>query len=153
MARTKIILLENVAKLGPKYTIKSVASGFARNFLIARNKATLATDKALAQVEALKEKEGQAKVVKYDSFKKEIGKFDDLTVNLTAPANEEGHLYGAIHLEDIASALKDQHKLDIEPSWFTLKTPLKTTGEHLIEIIPDIKVGEKDEVTKAQLKV
>ena len=120
MSKTKVILLQNVAKVGTKYDIKEVASGFARNFLIASKKATIASREALKSLEKWKEGAVKEMALKYDQFSKEVAKFDDLVLTIKAKANEEGNLYGAIHAENIAEGLLKDFSLNIDFNYNTL---------------------------------
>ena len=155
MAYTKVILLARVAKLGPKYTVKNVSSGYARNFLFPQGKATLATAKELARFEMLKEKEEKTKTIKYELFKKAILEFEKLVLVLKAETNEEGHLYGAIHAQEITEALKKDHGFDIDSTWLVLKTPIKEVGEYMIEIVPSLETNKEkgEKKIKAEIKV
>ncbi len=150
MSKTKVILLENVSKMGTKHEVKEVASGYARNFLLPNRKAILATESNLAQVERWQANTLKEAAIQYDLFKKEIDKFADLTVTITAPANTEGHLYGSIHETDITEALEREHRLKVDPVWIKLSKPIKAVGDHQVKITPDL---EQDKEISVEIKV
>lgn len=141
MATAKVILLDNVAKLGRKYDVKDVPAGFARNFLIPQNKAMLATKGSLGQVSKWQEEAKEERNKAYEAFGKEADKLKGIVVELKAKANEEGHLYGAIHPEDVVEKISTDQGLLVDPSWLSLPASIKELGDY------EVTVGEgKDKI-------
>lgn len=153
MSKTKIILLQNVAKVGTKYDIKEVASGYARNFLIASKKAVLATKEALKLLDKWKENASREMVIKYEEFQKQLSKFDDLVLVIKSKANEDGHLYGAVHAEDIADLLAKDYSLNIDSHWLKLSSAIKSLGDYEIIIKPSTPGGVEEGQAVLKLKV
>ncbi len=147
MATTKVVLLDNVAKLGRKYDVKEVAAGYARNFLLPNNKAVLATKGVIENLDTLKTQLEADKNVAWKEFVKNTEKLEGQVIELTVKANEEGHLYGAIHPENVAEKIKADYGLSVEPEWLVMSNSIKETGEHKIII------GEGEDKITITLKV
>jgi large subunit ribosomal protein L9 len=134
----KVILTKDVAKVGRRHEVKELADGFARNFIIARGLGVLATEKNLAKLKA----EHVEKAVQGDLLDKLVSGLSNKVVKLEAKASDKGHLFASIHLAQILQALKDQHRIEIPESMVILPEPLKTVGEHHIQIKTPHSKGE-----------
>lgn len=131
---TKVILTQNVSKIGKKGDIVDVARGHARNFLVSKGFARMTTDKD-AQI-ALRKKEtiasereeelARLKDVKERLFKKHIA--------LTIPGNAKGTLYRAATLEDVTDALFSTYGIDIPVSCIRMET-IKAAGSHVFKVV------------------
>lgn len=131
----KVILLQDVAKLGRKYEIKDVNDGFARNFLLGQGKAWPATPDNLARIKEFKKHQNQQAEKTISSakdFLTLLGVEKSLTIKVKA--NEGGHLFAAIHKKEIISEIKKQFNLDLEEKLLDLPEPLKQLGEHKINL-------------------
>lgn len=149
MATVKIILTETVPKLGTTGSVKEVAAGYARNFLLVNNKAVLATPDAISQAEKNQDRLAKEGEVRYQLFQKEIDKLKDVVLEIPTKANKAGHLYGSIQAEDIAGLLLQKYKLVVDASWIKLpETTIKSTGEYLIKISLDNKEDKDDPAIK-----
>lgn len=130
----KIILLKDVSKLGKKYDVKDVSSGHALNLLIPQGLATVATKEAIIRSQTERAKlEGERKIHE-DLLIKNIKDLDDVTITIVGKANDKGHLFAGIHKEAIVEELSKQTKLQVDPSFIQLEHPLKTVGEHIVEV-------------------
>ncbi|MBD3238751.1 MAG: 50S ribosomal protein L9 [Candidatus Moranbacteria bacterium] len=128
----QVVLQQDVNKLGRKGDIVSVKDGFARNFLLPKLKAKLATLKAVAQAEKLKqerEKEEQAKIKIYRETAKKI---QGRSFVVTAKAKDQ-KLFGSIKTQDITDLLAEE-KHDIPPQAIQLAEPIKLIGKYEIKI-------------------
>jgi large subunit ribosomal protein L9 len=104
----EIILLERVRGLGKIGDIVKVKPGFARNFLIPQQKATMATKVNLEAFE-VRRKELEAKDASLISKANELAKqVSELSLTLTARVSDEGRLYGSITARDIAHAIQEK---------------------------------------------
>jgi large subunit ribosomal protein L9 len=130
----KVILLKDVPKIGRKYETKNVSDGHATNFLIPKGLAEVATGGALKRVENLKVQEGEEKKVKEDLLMKNLDDISGVTVEMIEKANEQGHLFAGIHSDEIIPALKEQTHLEVLPEHIILDKPIKTVGEHDIQV-------------------
>ena len=129
-----MILNEDVPKLGHKYDVKNVSSGYARNFLLPRKMAQLASDKAVKTVEALKKQHAQELEVHRDILEKNINSLDGIRISVEEKANEKGHLFSIIHPEEIGRILKEKNHIDIPAKLIETERPIKAIGEHKIRV-------------------
>lgn len=129
----KIILKEDVKNLGEIGTIKNVADGYARNYLLPRNLAVEANEKSVKQFEHLKNQI----LAKAGKIKKSS---DDLAAQLSstqltieAQAGEEDKLFGSITTTDIAEALSKQG-IEVDKRKIAIEAPIKRLGTHNITV-------------------
>ena len=130
----QVILLSDVPKIGRKFEVKNVSDGYATNFLFPRKLAEKATPERLARVEERSKQLETQREVNLALLQKNLAALKSSHVHLAARANEQGHLYEGIHQEVIAEALKAQHRIDLDPNFLKLEHPLKSVGEHVVEV-------------------
>ena len=130
----KVILHKDIAKLGKKYDVKSVADGYALNFLIPNGFAEVATPTSELKLEALKAEAGAQAKIQADLLEKNLHEIEGKTVVIKAKASEQGHLFGSIHKEDLVDAIKAQIHGDILTDFIDLPKPIKTIGDHEVVI-------------------
>jgi large subunit ribosomal protein L9 len=129
----KVILKQDVDKLGKAGDVVKVASGYGRNFLIPKKMAVEATPGNIKIVEL--ENLAQARRDRRDRdaaglVAKEIAK---LTINVRQKAGEGGSLYGSVTAIDIAEGLA-AHKIEVDKRKIQLDEPIKTIGEYQVPI-------------------
>ncbi len=130
----KIILLKDVAKLGRKYDTKTVSDGHAINLLIPQGLAIAATRDAVKRIESIKASTEGDRKIQEELLVKNIEGLNDATITITGKANEKGHLFAGLHKEVIAEEIQKQTRLQVDPSFIQLEHPLKTVGEHVLEV-------------------
>ncbi len=130
----KVILKQDIANMGQKYDIKNVSDGYARNFLIPRKLAEIATDKATKNIGALKKVHDAKAKVQEDLIAKNIDDLNGLTIEIKEKTNEKGHLFAGIHKDEIVSKIREQTQLEILPNFIELEDPIKEIGEYDISI-------------------
>ncbi len=130
----KVILKQDIANMGQKYDIKNVSDGYARNFLIPRKLAEIATDKAIKNIGALKKVHDAKAKVQEDLIAKNIDDLNGLTIEIKEKTNEKGHLFAGIHKDEIVSKIREQTQLEILPNFIELEDPIKEIGEYDISI-------------------
>lgn len=130
----KIVLLNDVPKVGQKNDVKDVSDGYALNFLIPQGLAETATEKSLKRIELIKKQEAEEKKIRQDLLLKNFGDLKGIRVEMEATANDKDHLFAAIHPKEIAVAVKKQTRLDVEPEFIKIDEPIKTVGEHQIKV-------------------
>ena len=134
----KVILLTDIAKVGRKYEIKEVSSGYAQNFLFPRKLAEIANKSKSKNAEILmKRGEGERKLQE-ELLDKNIDALKDVQIQMSGKANKEGHLFQGIHKEEIAETLRKEAKIDIHADMIELQHPIKAVGDHEITV----KAGE-----------
>ena len=130
----KVILLENLAKIGSIGEIIDVKRGFARNFLISNKKALYASKENIKEVEKIKaelnkkdlEKKKNAKQI-YESLKNKIYEVKKLTT-------ENKDLYGSIKPTEISKIINQTDKIDVKPSLIQPLNEIKSLGTFKVKI-------------------
>lgn len=141
----KIILLEDVSKLGKAGDIVKASDGYARNMLIPKGLAKEATPGNIKAAEAKK----AALVAEREENRKEAeilkGKLEKVEIKIKSKGGEGGRLFGAVTNVDIANAIKDQLGVDIDKKKISLPQPIKTAGKHsaVASLFTEIKVDLK----------
>ncbi|UCG21072.1 MAG: 50S ribosomal protein L9 [Deltaproteobacteria bacterium] len=129
----KVILKEDIPKLGRMGETVQVARGYGRNYLIPQGKAIQATSKNLKALEH----ERMLIQRKVDLARKDAeglaGKISGLTLTLTRKVVEEDKLYGSVSVSDISQALEEAG-VEIERKLIKLDEPIKSLGEFQVSI-------------------
>lgn len=129
----KIILTNRVANLGHPWDVKDVKKGYAMNYLFPRQLAVPASAHMLKRAEKLQiERVKKMEEVKANAAEM-ANKMKDLVLNFKEKAKDE-KLYGSIAEKDIAEALVDQHKMEIEKSMVKMEEHIKSLGEHRVKL-------------------
>src|SRR5919198_1429038 len=130
----KVLLNESVKNVGTAGEIKEVKDGFARNFLIPRGLATIATSGAVKQADAHRQAEERREAKNLSANQALGAKVGAITVPLRARVGEQGRLYGAITSADIATALAAQIGQEIDRRRIELDEPIRHLGEYKVPI-------------------
>jgi large subunit ribosomal protein L9 len=139
----KVILLENIRKIGSIGEIIDVKRGFARNFLISKKKALFASKANIKEVEVIKlelskkdqEKKKQAKSIQ-EKIKNKI-------VEIKKLSTENKELYGSVKPTEISKVLEDNEKIKINPSLIQPVKEIKSLGEFKVMINLHSEVQEQ----------
>ncbi len=144
-----VILLKDVKGTGKAGDIVKVSDGYARNMLLPRGLAQLATDGNMRNLEKAKADAAEKKAQEKAKAEELKAKLENLTVTITTKAGEGGRLFGSITSKDIADALKAQHKVDVDKKKFALDSPIKQMGEFSVEVklYPEISAKLSVKVT------
>ncbi len=134
----KVILLKDIPKIGKRGMVMEMNDGYVRNFLIPNRLAQMATPEALASLLKIKNMAIAENKVQRDLLTKNLKELEGITVVIKKPANEKGHLFSAIHADDIVENLKEKHHTHILPENLVIDTPIKTLGTFPI----DVSVGD-----------
>jgi large subunit ribosomal protein L9 len=130
----KVILKVDVKGSGKAGDLINAADGYARNYLLPRELAIEANTQALNEMH----NKDDAKIYKAEKEKhvaQEVAKnLKDATVKVTAKAGQGGKLFGAVTSKEIATAIKQQFKLDIDKRKIVLEKDIKAFGTTEIEI-------------------
>ena len=130
----KIILLKDVAGVGRKYDIKTIADGFALNMLIPKGVAIAATPEAVKRVETEKAGMVAELQVQEELLHKSLESIDGKTIAISGKANEKGHLFAGLHKAEIIPAIERDLRISIPAEYIVLEKPIKEVGDHKIEI-------------------
>ncbi len=143
----KIILKQNIGKIGQVGDVVEVNDGFARNFLIPQGKAISFTVGNFKQIEYLKKQEAEQKEGELREVKELAEKINNVSLEIKVKAGEEGKLFGSVTSKDIVETLFQEHKIEIDKKKLNLKESLKKLGVHIVpvnlykDVTPQIKVN------------
>lgn len=155
----EVILLEDVENVGQSGEIRNVAAGYARNYLIPKGLATVATEGTLKQLELRRQAEARRQQ-KLEAEAKEFAKeLEGLTLTFLVKAGEKDRLYGSITTGDIAGALEKETGKSIDRRKIELEDPIRELGTYVVpvkllpDVIPSITVVvEKEEEPEDEKK-
>ena len=129
----QVILQQDVKGQGKKGQLINVSDGYARNFLLAKKLAVLATPENIntmkQQEKAKKTQEAAEKAEALATAKK----LEGLTTKITAKAGEGGRLFGAVTAKEVSEALAAQHGIHIAKAKLVLDEPIKACGGYQIK--------------------
>ena len=129
----KIILLDDVAKVGRRGEVRDVSDGYARNFLIPKKLALGASAGNLKNLEHIKQQQdSKAMRIKGDAEGLQQ-RIEALTYEERRQASEEGKLFGSVTSQDLADFL-DKHGIKVERRRIHLDEPIKTLGDTTVPI-------------------
>lgn len=136
----KIILTKDIKKLGEAGEIVDVANGYARNYLLPKDFAILATPNNLKKVEKIKKEAELARLEIENRYKAIALKLEGVELTYNRKADENGHLFGSVSEVDITNSLKEMD-IEIHKSHVVMEKHLKELGafEVVIEFTADIK--------------
>lgn len=130
----KIILRQDVDKLGEAGSVQTVADGYARNYLIPKGLAVMATPGALRHLEDLNQVRAR-KIAKQEQQLQSLAEaINGKTLTFTARAGEGGRLYGSVTAGDIAEKLSVVVKHEIDRRQIILPEPIRSLGEHTVTV-------------------
>ena len=131
----KIILLENLRKIGSIGEIIDVKRGFARNYLIANKKALYASKENIKEVEKIKLDLGKKDLEKKKEAKKIMEIINGKEYSIKKLSTENKELYGSVKPTEISKIIFENEKLDIKPSMIQLTKEIKSLGNFKVKII------------------
>ena len=147
----EVILLERVEKLGLMGDVVNVKPGYARNYLLPKNKAISATATNKEQFEN-KRNEYEATNLETKNEAENIGeKLDGNLVTMVRQAGENGNLYGSVNARDVADGLVEIG-YNVNRSQISLERPIKTVGLHPIKVAlhPEVVVTVTANVARSE---
>jgi large subunit ribosomal protein L9 len=136
----KVIILEDIKGFAKKYDVKEVKSGYARNFLFPGNLAKTATESVLKELEKQKAEWNKKEEGIKEKLKEIVQKLESENIVFELKAGEKGEVFGSVTKDDILK------KISIKDAEVKLAKPIKSLGEHEVEI--DLSKG-----IKAKIKV
>jgi len=147
----EVILLERVAKLGQMGEVVRVKDGYARNFLLKRNKALRATAMNRSKFEGMKADLEARNLVAKEEATKVAEKIDGRNVVVLRQASETGQLFGSVTVRDIIATFESDG-VTFARSQVLLDAPIKTIGKHSISIAvhPEVEVSVSVTVARSE---
>ena len=130
----KVILLENVKRIGSVGEVIDVKRGFARNFLIANKKALYASKENIKEVEKIK-----AELSKKDNNRKQEAakiaeQINNKEYSVQKLSTENNELYGSVKPTEISKLIQEENKIEIKPSMIQPVEEIKSLGKFKVKI-------------------
>ena len=129
----KVILFQDVKKIGKKGDVINTSDGYARNYLFPRKLAEEATDSNLHILNNKKENERKQKLAELEAAQKLAKELKGKELKLTVKTGENNKLFGAITSKDVAELIKTQYKVEVEKKKIVMDT-IKLAGTYEIEV-------------------
>ena len=130
----KVILLENLKRIGSIGEIIEVKRGFARNFLIANKKALYASKENINEVEKIKTELSKKDNEKKQDAKKIAEKINKKEYTVKKLSTENNELYGSVKPTEISKLIYDTNNLDVKPSMIQPLKEIKSLGKFKVKI-------------------
>ena len=137
----KVILTTNIKKLGKIGDLVNVKDGFARNFLFPNNMALRENKKNLEYYNKIKDEMEENEKVRLEDAQKLVADIAKLKIVFNKEADDKDQLYGSISKKEILGYLLDNN-IKIKSDDLIIREPIKTLGEHEIEINPYVEVSK-----------
>lgn len=130
----KVMLTKDVDNVGKAGDVKDVADGYGRNFLLRRKLAVVAGKGAEAEAKRLREAAVKRETKDRVEAQALADEIDNKTVVVRLKIGAEDKAFGSITNQDVASALKAQHRVEIDRHKIDMKEPIKSLGEHQVSL-------------------
>lgn len=146
----KIILQQDVKKLGKKGDVLEVAEGYARNYLFPRKLAVEATQGQLKERDLRSAAESRRQQQVQEEAQELANRLEELVVKMTTKTGDGGRLFGSITSKDIAEALSRQHQIDLDKKKLELKENIKALGVYPVtaKLHPKVQTTFKVQVVE-----
>ena len=131
----KVILLENLRRIGSIGEIIDVKRGFARNYLISNKKALYASKENVAEVEKIKAELGKKDSERKKEAQKISEQINGKEYQIKKLSTENKELYGSVKPTEISKLIQETEKLDIKPSMIQPLNEIKSLGKFKVKVI------------------
>ncbi len=130
----KVILKQRIRGIGDTHDVVTVADGYALNFLIRTGKAVSATPAQERIANTRKEKLVADRKIQEKLLEQNIATLSDAHISIVVSVNEKGHLYEAVGVTEILSAVAEQTKVSLPKDMIKLERPIKEVGTYDIPV-------------------
>jgi large subunit ribosomal protein L9 len=134
MAKTEVILTHNIVGLGGESDQVRVAAGYARNFLFPQGFAIPLTSSNKRRIEALKQRRGEREAHEFNTMTELSKGVAKLICVVKVKAGDDGKMFGSVTAGMIADELKHQFDITLDKKKIHLEHPIKTLGEHQVDL-------------------
>jgi len=128
------MLTKDVERVGKAGDVKDVADGYGRNYLLPRKLAVLAREGVEAEGKRLREAAAKRETKDRTEAQALADEIGNKTVVVRLKVGAEDKAFGSVTNQDVATALKAQHRVDIDRHKIDIKEPIKTLGEHQVPL-------------------
>jgi large subunit ribosomal protein L9 len=134
MAKTEVILTHNIVGLGGESDQVKVAAGYARNYLLPHGLAIPVTAANKKRLESLRRRRAEREAHELNAMTELSKSISKLTCVLAVKTGEDGKMFGTVTSGMIADQLKTQFDVTLEKKKIHLEAPIRTLGEHEVEL-------------------
>lgn len=134
MSKTDVILIKNVEGLGGESDQVNVTTGYARNYLVPQGLAIPLTDGNERRLEALRKQRRSREIRESKDAKELSASFKHLILHLKVMTGDTGKMYGSVTPANIIEQLDEQFEIQIDRRKVHLAEPIRTVGDHNIEL-------------------
>jgi large subunit ribosomal protein L9 len=134
MAKTEVILTHNIVGLGGESDQVKVAAGYARNYLFPQGLAIPVTQANKRRLESLRQRRAEREAHEFNTMSELSKSISKLIAVITVKTGDDGKMFGSVTSGTIADALKNQFDITLDKKKIHLDQPLKTLGEHEVEL-------------------
>src|SRR6476660_7174347 len=146
MAKTEVILTHNIVGLGGESDQVKVAAGYARNFLFPQGLAIPLTGANKRRLEALKQRRAEREAHELNTMTELAKSISKLICVVAVKTGEDGKMFGTVTAGMIADQLKNQFEVALDKRKIHLEQPIRTLGEHEVELRLHADVTSKAKV-------
>jgi large subunit ribosomal protein L9 len=129
----ELLLKQNVEHLGHTGDVVDVKPGYARNYLLPRGMAVLVTKSNMAEVERARARALADEETRVADLKDLAAKLAEVSVTIEGKANDEGHLFGSVNVQQIAASLREKD-IPVDDKMVRLEHPLKEIGVYDVSV-------------------
>ena len=130
----KVVLLQDVKSLGKKGDVVNAATGYARNFLIAKGLAVPADAKAMNEVKTKQAAADFHKAEELKAAQELAARLQGKTIKIKAKAGSSGRLFGSVTTKEVAAALEEQFGCTVDKKKISLESDIKSFGTFGLEV-------------------
>jgi len=141
MSAVKVILRQDVPSVGKRGDICEVSSGYARNYLLPKQLAMVATDGAVSQAAAMRRARDLRDAQDRSAAEEVARRLVPKIITISAKAGSEGRLFGSVTSADVVDAVADQAGVELDRRKLLLSDPIKSLGTHsvAVRLHPDVE--------------
>jgi large subunit ribosomal protein L9 len=141
VSAVKVILRQDVPSVGKRGDICEVSPGYARNFLLPKRLAMVATDGAVSQAAAMRRARDVRDAQDRSAAEEVARRLVPKVITISAKAGSEGRLFGSVTSADVVDAVSAQAGVDLDRRKFLLSDPIKSLGTHsvAVRLHPDVE--------------
>jgi len=130
----RVLLTKDVENVGRAGDVREVTDGYGRNFLLPRKLAIAAGKGAEAEAKRLRDAATKREAKDRNEAQAVADEIDNKTVVVRLKVGAEDKAFGSITNQDVAAALKAQHRVEIDRHKIDMKEPIRTLGEHQVSL-------------------
>lgn len=148
MAKTEVILTSNIVGLGAESDQVKVAAGYARNFLIPQGLAIPLTAANKRRLESLRRRRAEREAQELNTMTELSASLGKIVLKISVKTGADGKMFGAVTAGTLADELKHQFDVSLDRKKIHLEQPLRTLGEHEVELRlhPDVNARLKVQI-------